>query len=172
MDEFVNIKGYEGLYMINRKGQILSLNYCGRGYSKILANKPNANGKYYAITLRKNGKEKTFLVHRIVAETFIPNPQNFEQINHKDEDGHNNSVDNLEWCSRSYNMKYGTRGKRQGEKVKKPVLQFSKSGDFIKEWNGACDAEEFYNKRDKNNINRCCRGDIKSAYGFIWKYKK
>lgn len=170
-NEFVDIKGYEGLYKINRVGEILSLNYKGFGYSKILKNKPNAGGKYYAITLRKNGEEKTYMVHRLVAETFIPNPDNLPQINHKDENGLNNSVDNIEWCDRSYNMKYGTRAQRQSEKIKKPVIQYTLDGEFIKEWDGACDAEEFYNRREAQNICRCCRGCIKSAYGYKWKYK-
>lgn len=171
MEEFVDIKGYEGLYKVSRDGRVLSLNYGGRGYEKVLANKPNANNKYYAVTLVKDGKEKTYMVHRLVAETFIPNPNNLPQINHKDENGQNNIVSNLEWCDRSYNMRYGTRAERQSEKVKKAVLQYDKDGNFIREWEGGCDAEEFYNKRTAQNIGRCCRGKIKSAYGFIWKFK-
>ena len=171
MHEFKDIKGYEGLYKINDIGEIISLNYKGLGYEKKLCNKPNAKGKYFAITLRKDGEEKTFMVHRLVAETFIPNPENLPQVNHKDENGLNNNVENLEWCDRSYNMKYGTRAERQSTKIKKPVIQLSKSGEFIKEWDGACDAEEFYNVREAQNIPRCCRGLIKSAYGFVWKYK-
>ena len=171
-EDFVDIKGYEGLYKINKKGEILSLKYRGHNIEKILSNKPNAGGKYYAITLCKNGEEKTYMVHRLVAETFIPNPQNLPQINHKDENGLNNSVDNIEWCDRSYNMKYGTRAARQSAKIKKPVLQYTLEGEFVKEWDGACDAEEFYNRREAQNISRCCRGNIKTAYGFKWEYKK
>ena len=167
---FTDIKGYEGLYQINENGEILSLNYKGLGYPKILKNKPNAKGKYYAITLVKNEISKTFMVHRLVAETFIPNPDNLPQINHKDENGLNNNVENLEWCTRSYNMKYGTRAKRQSEKIKRAVIQYDKNGKYIKKWDGACDAEEFYNHRNGQNVARCCRGVIKSAYGFIWKW--
>lgn len=170
-EDFVDIKGYEGLYKINKKGEIVSMNYRGHGKPHIMSNKPNAGGKYYAITLRKNGEDKTYMVHRLVAETFIPNPNNLPQINHKDENGLNNVVDNIEWCDRSYNMNYGSRAKRQASQIKKPVLQFTLNGEFIREWDGGCDAEEFYNRREAQNIGRCCRGVIKSAYGFLWRFK-
>ena len=171
METFVDIKGYEGLYKVSDKGQILSLNYKGKGVEKILSNKPNAGNKYWAITLVKDGIQKTFMVHRLVAEAFIPNPNNLPQINHKDENGKNNDVSNLEWCSRSYNMNYGTRAEKQSKKVKKAVIQLSMDGNFIREWEGGCDAEEYYNKRTAQNIGRCCRGIIKSAYGYKWKFK-
>lgn len=73
--------------------------------------------KYYYVPLWKDGAEKKKRIHRLVAEAFIPNPQNLPEVNHKDEDPSNNSVDNLEWCSRAYNANYGTRNKRTSDKM-------------------------------------------------------
>ena len=72
---------------------------------------------YKNINIRYKGKLYTFRVHRIVAETFIPNPDNLPEVNHKDENKGNNSVDNLEWCTHQYNSAYGTRGIKQGKKI-------------------------------------------------------
>lgn len=166
--EFRDIKGFEGKYKISNDGEVLSLL---QDPPRLLAKKPNAGGKYYMVGLSDDGIMIYALVHRLVGEAFIPNPNNLPQINHKDENGLNNNVDNLEWCDRSYNMNYGTRAHRQAAQVKKAVWQFEKDGTFIREWEGGCDAEEAYNKRTAQNISRCCRRKIKSAYGFVWRFK-
>ena len=101
------IIGYENLYKINNYGEVLSLRS-----NKIL--KPNNNGiGYFIIQLCKNGKRKNYLIHRLVAEHFLDNPNNLPEVNHKDEDKSNNFVDNLEWCKHKYNMNYKQLQKRQ-----------------------------------------------------------
>lgn len=107
------IKGYEGLYFVDEKGRIYG--------KKGLEIKPYDNGYgYMIIDLRdKSGTKKHKRVHRLVAEAFIPNPYNLPEINHKDENKQNNSADNLEWCTSSYNKKYGTGSKRRSDGMKK-----------------------------------------------------
>lgn len=163
---FLDIPDYEGLYEVSNLGRI-------RRNGKIL--KPCKNrGGYLLVELCKNGIRRTVLVHRLVSQSFIPNPQNLPQINHKDEDKTNNTVNNLEWCTREYNNNYGTRNKRIAEKISeiksKPVLQYDREGNFIREWPSMMKVEEetgIY----QQNISMCCLGSRNSAGGYIWKYK-
>lgn len=160
------IKGYEGLYGVSDKGRVKSIGY---GKERILKPQRTTDG-YLRVGLRKNREQKCYLVHRLVAQTFIPNPDNLPQVNHKDEDKENNSVQNLEWCSSKYNANFGTRTQRQSEKLSKPVLQYSKSGAFVKEWKSTHDVKR--NLGYSNGyISSCCNGRYKSAYNFIWKFK-
>ncbi len=109
-------------------------------------------------------------VHRLVALAFIPNPNNYKEINHKDENKENNHVDNLEWCDRKYNINYGTSLQRRIKSQYKPIIQYDLKGNFIKEWEGIKIAKEKLNI--KNGIVNCCRGLSKTSHGFIWKYKE
>ena len=170
-------------YQASNFGQILSLNYRGTGKSKLLKTSKDKDG-YFRVGFRKDGKYKNFLVHRLVAETFISNPDNLPQVNHKDENKENNFVGtpendykdgNLEWCTHEYNSNYGTRNERtakantNGKKSKK-VLQFTLTGDFIREWESTRECErKGYNH---TNIVSCCNGKQKKHKGYIWKYKE
>lgn len=87
----------------------------------IKATRLNSKG-YLMINVRYKNKHYTFRVHRVIAQTFIPNPDNLPEVNHKDENKSNNSVENLEWCTHQYNSTYGTRLKRIGEKTRKNQL--------------------------------------------------
>lgn len=105
------IKGYEGLYSITRDGKVYShIN------NKFL--KQSHKHRYPTVNLYKNKVYKTFRIHRLVAETYIPNPNNYPQVNHKDENKSNNSVENLEWCTPSYNINYGGRNKKFSKCIK------------------------------------------------------
>ena len=161
-----DIEEYEGLYQISDKGRVKSLKF---GKERIM--KPGNNGDgYLFVWLWKNGERKKYKIHRLVAQAFLHNPNNLPQVNHKDEDKTNNRVENLEFCDRKYNCNYGTRTKRQAEKTSKPVIQFTKSGEFIKKWKSLTDVHinlGYY----QCNISSCCTGKRKSANGFIWKYK-
>lgn len=106
------IQGYEGLYQISNLGRVKSLNYNHTKKEKILQYRINERGYKY-ISLCVNNIRKSFKIHRLVAEAFIPNPHNYPCINHKDEDKTNNCVDNLEWCTYKYNSNYGTAIKRR-----------------------------------------------------------
>ena len=161
-----DIVGYEGHYKISNLGRVKSLKY---GKEQILKNVKNGRG-YLQVDLLKNGEEKTYYIHRIVAQVFLPNPQNLPQINHKNEDKTDNNANNLEWCTAKYNNNYGTHNQRSAEKRSKPVLQYTKDGKFVKEWKSARDIERNlgYNS---GYISSCCNGKFKSAYRFVWKYK-
>ena len=110
---FVDIKGYEGLYYVNKEGKIYSK---ARGVNNSKISKyitpVTIAGGYKAVQLTKDGKSTMCRIHRIVAEAFIPNPNNLPEVNHKDENKNHKYVENLEWCSGEYNRSYGTRGER------------------------------------------------------------
>ena len=169
---FKDIKGYEGLYQVSNFGRLMNLNFRGTGKNKFMKPSKKNNG-YFQVCLSKNGKRKMFLVHRLVAEAFIPNLENLPFVNHKDEDKTNNSVENLEYCTHEYNCNYGTRIERivkkqtNGERSKK-VLQFTLDGEFIREWISAAECER--NEFNHSHIAACCRGKRKSHKGFRWEY--
>lgn len=102
----VSIKGFEGEYEVDTLGNVYSLK------TNIKLKPNNSKNPYYTVHLRHNGKRIAKNIHRLVAEAFIPNPDNLPQVNHKDECKHNNNVDNLEWCTALYNTRYGTGIKR------------------------------------------------------------
>ena len=102
---FKNIAGFNNQYQINTEGQIKN------SKDKILSQSISNSG-YYRVHLCKDGKAKWYAVHKLVAQTFIPNPLHLPEVNHKDENKLNNNVDNLEWCNSKYNTNYGARNKR------------------------------------------------------------
>ena len=173
-EKSLDFLGYPN-YTITDDGKVFSLNYGGSGEKKEL--KPSiTNFGYFRVGLyNKVSKMKSFMVHRLVSLAFIPNPDNLTEVNHKDENKTNNNVSNLEWCSKSYNINYGTRNERCCEKhlnrkdLSRPVKQFTKDGFFIKEYPSMHEVERqtgFY----YSNIGNCCNGKLKSAYGYIWRY--
>ena len=172
------VKGYEELYQVSNLGRVKSLERidCHGQPRKEKILRYGINKGYCYVTLCKNGKHTTFLVHRLVAEAFIPNPNNYPQVNHKDENPSNNCVENLEWCDQKYNSNYGTRNKRIFEKttngkLSRPVLQYDLEGNFIKEFPSTQEVQREL-KIYQTSISACCRGKLKTAYGFKWKYKK
>ena len=122
-EKWVDIKGFEDLYQVSNNGRIRSKNkyvQCKNGKSFYLHHRiiktTRINSGYLVVNLHLiDGTIKHFLVHRLVAENFIPNPNNLEQVNHKDENKLNNNVFNLEWCTREYNSVYGTCQQRRIE---------------------------------------------------------
>ena len=120
-----DIKGYEGLYQASNTGRIRSIGRYvkaknnSRKYMKSTILKGVANDRgYYMVVLSKEGKKRKIFIHRLVAETFIENLKNYNQVNHIDENKTNNNMDNLEWCTCKYNCNYGTRNKRIGGKMR------------------------------------------------------
>lgn len=119
MEEWKSIPGYEGLYEISSYGRVKSLEISyvrkdGRMYHKPeIILKPNYVSGYLRVGMYKNKTFKYYLIHRLVAQAFLPNPDNLPEVNHLDEDKSNNRVENLEWCDRSYNMNYGTLQQRR-----------------------------------------------------------
>lgn len=194
-----DIKGYEGLYQVSNLGNIKSVNRIVRfknGYrclpEKILKISSFCNSKYMQVNLSKNSKIKTYSLHRLVAETFIPNPNNLPCVNHKDENPQNNCVDNLEWCTHKYNSNYGTLKKRQSEKMKhnytnenfkqkfeiiwaknqvnrrKKVCQLDLNNNLIKIWESAysTDAEGYKH----SNVINCANKLRKTHHKYIWMW--
>lgn len=171
-----DIKDYEGLYEINSSGHIRR-----KGSAKLLK---QAKGKdYMQVSLCKCNHKVTKTVHRLVAETFLENPNELRCVNHKDENKLNNNVENLEWCSAKYNTSYGDciqkranshRGKkhRYSEHVKcrKITQQFDNNMNLIKEFNSLTEASKSTGIAIQN-ISASCLGKTKESGGFIWRYK-
>ena len=162
-------KDYKERYKVSNFGRVFS-----KRLNKIMKQQTNAYG-YNRVCIYEDTKHyKRMLVHRLVAELFIDNPDNLPQVNHKDENKQNNVVSNLEWCTHEYNNTYGTRLERVRDKQingkkSKPVLQFDLNGNLIKEWKSI-------NECGRNGFNQgavaaCCQGKRKTHKGFIWKYK-
>lgn len=177
------VKGYEGLYEVSNHGRIRSLDRMVRnrgGYAvkkgKIIRDAALSGGKYRKVSLWKDNKGKSVLVHRLVAEVFLPNPNSLLEINHKDENPQNNCVDNLEWCDRIYNARYGTSIRRGAEKRKgvpvgeQPILQFSKAGVLIARYDSALKAAKTIGGNN-SGICRCANGKVKTSYGFVWMWE-
>ena len=162
-EEWRDIEEYENLYQISNLGIVKSLGNDRTRKEKIL--RPQKVNNYLIVSLSKDGKAKHYYIHRLVALHFIPNPQNLEQINHRDEDKTNNCVSNLEFCTAAYNINYGTRNQRSAEKTSKQVLCvetgiiYSSTKEVQRQLGFA-----------HNNISQCCNGKYKTAYGYTWKY--
>ena len=172
-----DIVDYEGLYQVSNLGNVKSLNFNHTGKEQIL--KPHKDkGGYLRVDLCKDGKRNGKLIHRLVAQAFIPNDDLFKtEINHKDENKENNVWSNLEWCDMSYNNNYGTHQERCAKarlnhpKLSKKVNQYSLDGKtFIQSFHSAMEIQRQLGFAN-THISDCCLGKRKSAYGFMWKYK-
>lgn len=178
MEEWKDIEGYEGLYQISSEGRVKSLERFRKGKhnSLVFVNEKILKGvkdkdDYLKVILYKEGKVKTHKIHRLVASAFLPNPDNLLEINHIDENKQNNCLDNLEFCDRSYNINFGSRTERMAKSHSKPVLQFTKEMEFVRKWESGTQVQRelgFYG----TSITKCCKGKLKSAYGFVWGYEK
>lgn len=170
MEEWKDIEGYEGLYQVSSFGRIKSLNYNNTKQEKILQLLNNKG--YNSICLSKHNIRKTYKVHRLVAEAFIPNSDNKPCIDHINTDKTDNRVENLRWCTHTENMNNPfTKEKYNGSNhhLSKSVLQFSINGDFIRKWDCVMDIKRELNYNN-SNIGSCCIGRKKSSNGFKWKY--
>ena len=147
-----DIKGYENIYGITSCGKVWSYKY-----KKFL--KPNANRDgYLYVNLYKDGKMKHYKIHRLVAEAYLPNPENLPQVDHIDGNKTHNYLNNLQWITHRDNSRKSNN---------KPILQYDLDGNFIREWPSATDV----GNEVKTNIVHCLKGKQKTAYGYVWKYK-
>jgi len=172
-----DIKGYEYLYQVSNLGRVKSVSRkVSRGNSfytvkeKILNYGVDRLG-YTRVVLSNKCNCRTFLVHRLVAEAFIPNPNNLPYINHKDENPSNNCIDNLEWCTQKYNVNYGTTQQRHSITNGKSINQYDLQGNFINNWQSASHASRALGI-NRSNIWRCCNGYTKKMNykGYKWEY--
>lgn len=163
-----DIKEYEGLYQVSNKGNVKSLNYLHTGEERI--RKPSVGGNgYLQVELCKNGKRKKLLIHRLVLMTFAPisNMDKLE-VNHKDENSQNNSLDNLEWCDRSYNINYGSRTQRSAQSHSIPVVQIDLSTNkIINVYHSSMEADRqgFHH----GAIIQCCKNKLNRPGNNIYK---
>ena len=173
-EEWRPIQGYEGKYEVSNYGSVRSIDHTvrnGHGYrvvrGRVLKTDITCNG-YEMLRLGKNGKHKA--VHRLVANAFIPNPNNLPDVNHKDENKSNNLYTNLEWCNHSYNALYGTCQERLRKYKNTPVLMVDKkSGEVLGLYESMKIAMEKTGV-NKVTISAVCRGIRKTGGGYIWKY--
>lgn len=175
-----DIEGYEGLYQVSNLGRVRSLDRMtaprkdnGASYpilGTILRTNQRKDG-YMSVTFWKDSKAHSQLIHKLVANAFIPNPDNLPVVNHKDEDKTNNRVDNLEWCSQQYNLNYKDINYRSKEKRRKKVVQMTLDGKVVATFNGAREASRITGF-SQGNISSVCRGEKPQMYGFLWKYEE
>ena len=187
-EEWRQIQGYEGLYEVSNLGRVKSLeryDKIGRLIKEKTLNPRKHKKGYLYVGLSKDGIQKKYSIHRLVAIAFIPNPNNLPQVNHKDENKENNCLDNLEWCTNEYNCNYGNHGKnisksllggtlseqtrqRMSEARSIKIVQLSLDGKLVKIWNSLRETDKFGYKHAC--ISECCRGLRKTHKKFRWMY--
>ena len=148
-----DIKNYEGLYAVTSCGKVWSYKN-----EKFLEPKVQRDG-YLFVSLWKDGKVKNYRIHRLVAEAYIPNPDNLPQVDHIDNDKTHNYLNNLQWITNRDNCR---------KSKNKPILQYDLDGNFIREWNSATDV----GREVQSHICQCLKGKYKTAYGYKWVYKE
>ncbi len=173
---------YEGLYKVSNFGRILSLNYRNTGRAELMNPSEDKKG-YLQVGLSKNGEYKMCYVHRLIAQTFLPNPENKPCVNHKIEGkkgktmnmvffNEDSSIDKerttIEWATYEENNNYETRTERAAKAMSKRVLQLSLSGDLIREWESTKECGR--NGFNQGAVWSCCNGKRKSHKGFRFMY--
>lgn len=165
---WLSIKGAKD-YFVSDKGEVKSYRHFKNG--RVLKSAKGNHGYSMVNIYYDDGSHRLRTVHRLVAEAFIPNPNNLPEVNHKDENRLNNNVLNLEWCDLSYNRTYGTAHERHKALCSKPCVQKTLSGEFVAFYPSTAEAERatgIHNGR----ISSVCRKDKWShtAGGYIWEY--
>lgn len=178
------VVGYEGLYEISSLGRVKRLpkyvtDSIGRNTyyeEKILTNKIATQTGYPSIGLRKDGKTSKICIHKLIADAFIPNPDNLPCINHKDEDRSNSVLSNLERCTYSYNNTYGSAMQKRKATLRrnlegkhKTIYQFTKDGELVGVFTcGRTQLEEKLGYEISQNL----IGKCKTAHGYVFSYSK
>ena len=174
------IKGFENIYEVSNLGRVESLarsikamygkatHYSEQKVKERILKPSFSTYGYAYVTLSKNGKSKTTLVHRLVAEAFLDNPDNLPCVNHKDENPRNDTVENLEWCTYTYNNTYKNIHLRR-KKTNRRIIQYDLDMHELKRWDSIIEAAKFYNI-ETTNISSCCTGKRNHCAGFKWRY--
>lgn len=154
-------------YKISNLGNVKSFK---NNKEKILKPSKNSSG-YLQIVLCKNGKAKSYFIHKLVAKTFIKNKNNYNEVNHKDENKENNIVDNLEWCNRLYNMNYGTIKLKQAKSKMKKVAKINKDNQIVEIYQSIKEAAKI-NNCIETHIVACCKHKehCNTHKGYKWEY--
>lgn len=174
-----DVKEFEGIYQISNLGRLKRLEtiidtiyqqkYKRKIHQKERIVKVNKCSRYYKYTLqnKNSNKKRTTSIHRLVAEAFIPNPDNLPQVNHIDGNRYNNNINNLEWCSASENVRHA---QNKLNKIVKNVMQIDQqTNQVIKIYKSTVEAMK-ETGIDRTNISKVCNGKMKTAGGYIWKY--
>lgn len=175
MEEWKDINGYEGIYQISSYGRVKSID-------RVLSNGKKRKSKflyihkingYPTVSLCKDYKQRNYKIHRLVAQAFIPNPENKPCVDHIDTDRENNVVSNLRWVTYQENTDNPLSSKSQKEAVSnsgcKKVAQYDKSNKLLNIFHSAAQAGK-ETSTSPSSICNCCKGRIKTANNFIWKY--
>lgn len=177
IEEWKDIQGYEGVYQVSNFGRVKSLERyrINNGGTKTLVKerilKPSTNNKGYSrVELSNKTARKPYLVHRLVAEAFIENPNNLPEVNHKDENKSNNRADNLEWITQKENLNYGTRNHRVSLTKGSPAVALDDENNIIMEFHSISEASR-QTGIPQQNISRCIKGKVPHAGGYVWKLK-
>ena len=167
MEIWKDIEGYEGIYQVSNLGRTKRLYKNDK--EKILKPFSNKDG-YLIVNLCKEGKVKSRSVHRLVAQAFIPNPENKPEVNHKDENKSNNKVENLEWVTSKENNNYGTRTERMAKSQSKPIYGINVKTNERIEFPSTQEAGR--SGFDQSHIVHCLKGKRKTHKGYKWFYTK
>lgn len=171
-----SIKEWEGMYDISSKGRVRSIKRTdARGHlvSGRIMRLVKTRGDYLTVKLSdaKTNRTKRYIVSRLVAEAFIPNPLNLPQVNHKDENRQNNNIKNLEWCDSAYNLNYNGGRQKRAKKICKEVCQLDSKGNVLHVFPSAIEAARVVNGF-ASNISCVCHGKMNTYKGYGWKYKQ
>lgn len=164
------ISGYEHPYLISNFGNVKTLVFSQIHKPKDCLKQHKDKKGYMNVVILVLGKRRTMKVHRLVALMFVPNELGLLEVNHKDENKENNRADNLEWCNRVYNVRYGTGRERLESQLRMEISQYDTDGNLIEEWESVNFASRTLGI-DAACITRCANGKIKTYHGCIWLYK-
>lgn len=182
MEIWKDIEGWQGIYQISNKGRLKSFKKNSNGF--ILSNK-NSNGDYFSVVLAYAGKKSFTRIHRLVAEAFIPNPENKPEVNHKDGNKQNNYIENLEWSTHSENLLDDV--KRNPQRVlgmirynkftkPKPIMQKTLDGKFVAKYSNGAEANKETGICHRNILQVASKDEYKpgktrkQAGGFVWEF--
>ena len=178
MELWMEVKGYEGLYEISSRGRVRSnirdivdKNGHRKFYDEIILKPYVPKDGYPRVVLYKLGVKKTWMIHRLVAEAFIPKQDYRNEVNHIDEVKSNNILENLEWVSNRENDNHGSRNERIGKKLSKLTYQYDMDWNLVKVWESTMDAERNGGFNSKL-ISRTCLGISETHKGFRWSYER
>lgn len=177
-----DVVGYECRYMVSSYGRVKSMRRVvmrsdGKPYTHsecIVKHQINHWGYHLVPLSIKNGgnKQRRYMVHRLVADAFVPNPFNYPQINHIDGNKDNNTPENLEWCTNSMNQRHAWKLglNRYTHKFDKPIMQLDLDGSIIREWCSIHAAARHFNKKIEGHIWACLNNKRKTCMGYKWEY--